>query len=423
MDGCNSYRQFSRRELMKVSTFSLATLLGLRVRDLVAFAGTDKPQKAKSVILLWMSGGMSHIDTLDPKPGTDVQGDFNPINTSVDGIQIGEVLPLTAKQMQHAAIIRSLTNREGEHGRATYQLLTSYEPTQQLVHPSIGAVAAHELEAGGDMPAFVAVGGLGNALSAGYLGQNCEAYYVGKPGAPDPFLKLPEGITNMRAKRRLEYLKNLNGPKRKTNPDDRLHAIDTSYIAAERFLESDALKAFDVDKEKLEVRERYGDNDFGRGCLLARRLVENGVRFVQVNLGGFDTHNNNFPRMRQLGSVIDAGMASLIEDLANTKQLDDTMVVLLSEFGRTPRINRNAGRDHHPGVFSCLMAGGGIKAGQVIGESDKEARLPKNDPVQVPDIHATICTALGINPDKKVDTPLDRPMKLVDEGEPIEGLI
>lgn len=414
--GCPGYR-LSRRAFVGAAA---GTFLGMNVRQLVARAGEDRKATAEHVILFWNGGGCSHIDTFDPKPGRDVQGDFEPIKTSVAGIQISEIFPQLAKQMKHVALVRSIAGQNGDHGRATYQLQTSYAQSANLQHPGIGSVVVSEKKALGDLPAYVTVGGL--APKAGYLGQTCEAYFVGRPGEKDPYLAFPEGITNERGNKRLDILKKMNDKQATTLPGEEVVGAQTALTDAVKLMRSPALEAFEVRKEKPEVLERYGDTEFGRGALLARRLVEKGVRFVQVNRGGFDVHANAFPAMRDHGEVMDPALAALIEDLAQSGLLKKTMIVMLSEFGRTPKINMTVGRDHHPGVFSCLFAGGGVKGGQVIGSSDEDAMQPKDRPVKVSHLHASICHALGIDPDKEVMTPLQRPMKLVDKGKPVDEL-
>ncbi|MFL2869358.1 MAG: DUF1501 domain-containing protein [Pirellulaceae bacterium] len=407
----------TRRAMMGASG---ATVLGLSVKDLIAYAGSSHAPTAEHVILFWNGGGMSHVDTWDPKPGRPVQGDLEPINTTVPGIQISEIFPQVAQQMEHAALIRSIAGTQGDHGRATYNVQTSYLPGPNLRHPGFGSVVAHELDQKGDLPTYVSISG--QAPRAGYLGQKCEAYYVSAPGDRDPYLAFPESIAEVRGNRRLEVLEKYNKKFASKNDDPRLAATQTSIDDAVRLMRSPALEAFELQKVPSETLERYGDTAFGRGALLARRLVENGVRFVQVNRGGFDTHSNNFPAMQAHGDVMDPALASLIQDLKDRGMLDKTLIMMVSEFGRTPRINDNAGRDHWAAVFSCFMAGGGIKGGQVIGSSDEDAMRPQDRPVEVADLHATLCHALGINHEKEVMTPLQRPMKLVDSGTPVMEL-
>ena len=408
--GCIDY-QMTRRRMLGISS---ATLLGMPIAQMLARAGETKKAKCEHVILFWNGGGMSHIDTWDPKPGRPVAGEFNPINTSADGIQISSIFPTVAKQMHHAALIRSIAGTNGAHGRASYQLQTSYNQSGNLVHPGIGSIVVHEKERMGDLPSFVTISG--NARRAGYLGQRCEAYYVGRPGEKDPYLAFPTGINNVRGNKRLDILKQINLRKQAKLNTKELKAVDTATREAVNLMRSPALKSFELEKENPKTLARYGDTDFGRGALLARKLVETGVRFVQINRGGFDTHNNNFPAMENHGLTMDPALASLIEDLAAIGKLESTMVIMLSEFGRTPRINNNAGRDHHARCFSCFMAGGGIKGGQVIGKSDEDAMMPAERPVNPHDLHASICHAMGIDHNKEVETPLGRPMRLISEG-------
>jgi hypothetical protein len=382
--------------------------------QMMARAGETKTATAEHVILFWNGGGMSHIDTWDPKPGRPVAGEFDPIDTSADGIQISSIFPTVAKQMKHAALIRSIAGTNGAHGRASYQLQTSYNQSANLIHPGIGSIVVHEKEKIGDLPDFITISG--NARRAGYLGQRCEAYYVGRPGAKDPYLAFPAGITQVRGNKRLDILTKMNLRNTRQLDPTQIKSVDTATREAVNLMRSPALKSFELDKEDPKTLARYGDTDFGRGALLAKRLVETGVRFVQVNRGGFDTHNNNFPAMQAHGDVMDPALGSLIEDLAASGKLEKTMVIMLSEFGRTPRINNNAGRDHHASCFSCFMAGGGIKGGQVIGKSDEDAMQPADHPVNPNDLHATVCHALGIDHTKEVETPLGRPMRLVSEG-------
>ena len=410
MNGCLDY-QMTRRRMLGLSS---ATMLGMPIAQMLARAGETQKAKAEHVILFWCGGGMSHIDTWDPKPGRPVAGEFSPINTSADGVQISSIFPQLAKQMHHAALIRSIAGTNGAHGRASYQLQTSYNQSASLIHPGIGSIVAHEKDRLGDLPSFITISG--NARRAGYLGQRCEAYFVGRPGEKDPYLAFPAGITQLRGNKRLDILARMNLRNARGLDADKAKAVDTATREAVNLMRSPALKAFELKGENPKTVARYGDTPFGRGALLARRLVETGVRFVQVNRGGFDTHNNNFPAMQNHGDVMDPALASLISDLAASGKLAKTLVLVLSEFGRTPRINTNAGRDHHARCFSCFIAGGGIKGGQVIGKSDEDAMLPAERPVNPHDLHASLCHALGIDAAKEVKTPLGRPMRLINEG-------
>lgn len=416
--GCFDY-QVTRRRMLQATG---ASILGMPVAKLLAASGqAEAAAKAEHVILFWNGGGMSHVDTWDPKPGRPVQGEFSAIDTSADGIQISSIFPNLAKQMHHCSLIRSIAGTNGAHGRATYELQTSYNMDPSLIHPGLGSIVVHEKNRMGDLPSFITING--QAAKSGYFGQSCAAYFIGEPGEKDPYLSFPTGITNARGNKRLDLLAKMNARATKKSGVVDFKATDTAIKEAVSLMKSPALKVFDLDKEKPDTLARYGDSDFGRGALLARKLVETGVRFVQVNRGGFDTHSNNFPAMENHALEMDPALASLVEDLAATGKLESTLVLVLSEFGRTPRINSNAGRDHHARCFSCLVAGGGVKGGQVIGASDKDAMEPADRPVKPSDIHATVCHALGIDHEKEVYTPQDRPMVLVREGaEPVHEL-
>jgi ribosomal protein L18 len=416
---CNNY-QFTRRHMLK--TFS-ASILGMPISQLLGNTVADATGKAKAehVILFWNSGGMSHLDTWDPKPGRKVQGEFNPIKTSVEGMEISEIFPQLAKQMHHGALIRSIAGTNGDHGRAQYELQTGFNQSPNIMHPGLGSLVVHEREPLGDLPALVSISG--QAARAGYLGQQCEAYFVGRPGQKDPYLAFPEGISHARGMQRLQILEKMNARTSKEKGAQELKASQTALKNAVNLMESPALKAFDLQDENAKTVEKYGNTEFGRGALLARRLVEKGVRFVQVNRGGFDNHGNIFEAMRNHGAAMDPAIASLISDLKANGMLSKTLVVVLSEFGRTPRINDGGGRDHWARCFSCMMAGGGIKGGSIIGASDEDGMAPVERPVKVSDLHATLCHALGINPSKEVYTPQGRPMRLVrKEATPISEL-
>ncbi len=414
---CNEFLHSSRRRFLATSG---AALLGMPIRHLLA-AADNGANTAEHVILFWNSGGMSHIDTWDPKPGRPTQGEFSPIRTSASGVEISEIFPKVAKQMHRAALIRSIAGTNGDHGRATYELQTSYGQSPNLVHPGIGSVVAGERDALGELPAYISIGGM--APKAGYLGQSCEAYYIGQPGERDPYLAFPESIGELRGNKRLDILAKMNARTAAQIGGAQIRAEQKALEDAVALIKSPALKAFDLDKESAGTLARYGETEFGRGALLARRLVESGVRFVQVNRGGFDNHSNIFASMRGHAAVMDPALASLIDDLAASGMLSKTLVVVLSEFGRTPRVNDDGGRDHHARCFSALMAGGGVNGGTVIGASDEDGVLPAERPVAVSDLHATICQALGIDFRREVTTPLGRPMTLVKkEAQPVAEL-
>ena len=274
-------------------------------------------------------------------------------------------------------------------------------------------MAAHERHQLGALPAFVSING--NAQKAGYLGQKCEAYYIGRPGEKDPYLSFPAGISKIRGNKRIEILERMNTRKSNYFGAPEMKNVESSIDDAVALMQSPALKSMEIDNDNPDL-QRYGDTDFGRASLLARNLVESGVRFVQVNRGGFDNHGGIEDAMINHGEIMDPALASLIEDLNVRGMLDRTMVVMVSEFGRTPRVNTNAGRDHWSRVFSVFFAGGGVKPGTVVGASDIDGMYPDSRPVKPQDIPATICHALGADWTKTVITPQERPFKLTQEG-------
>ena len=413
---CQDYAR-TRRTMLKM--FS-ASILGMPISNLLA-ATPRKGGTAEHVILFWNSGGMSHLDTWDPKPGRPVQGEFNPIKTSVPGMEISEIFPELAKQMHNAALIRSIRGTNGDHGRAQYELQTGFNQAPNVMHPGLGSIVVHERDPLGDLPAYISISG--NPARAGYLGQQCEAYYVGRPGEKDPYLAFPEGIHHARGKKRLEILARMNARTSDQLDARKLKASETALKDAIALMESPALKAFELNEENPATVERYGNTEFGRGALLARRLVEKGVRFVQVNRGGFDNHGTIFEAMRNHGATMDPALASLLSDLKANGLLSKTLVLVLSEFGRTPRINDGGGRDHWARVFSAFMAGGGIKGGTIIGASDEDGMDPAERPVKPFDLHATVCHALGIDHNREIITQQGRPMRLLrKDGQPLQEL-
>lgn len=412
MSACRDY-YMTRRRMLAGATGTTAAMLGMPIQNLFAEIGKKHAPKADHVILFWLGGGMSHIDSWDPKPGRPTAGEFRPIKTSASGVEISEIFPQVGEQMHNCALVRSIAGTNGDHGRATYELQTSYNQNPNIVHPGMGSMIAHECDPLGDLPSYISIGG--RAPRAGYLGQKCEAYYVGQPGERDPYLAFPEGISQVQGNRRLEILAKMNGKISKDMSAKAVKATETALEDAVSLMRSPALKAFDLEGEDKALA-RYGETEFGRAALLANKLTKTGVRFVQVNRGGFDNHSNIFQAMQGHGAVMDPAIGSLLGDLAADGRLDRTLVMVLSEFGRTPRINGGGGRDHHARCFSALMAGGGIKGGTVVGASDEDGVSPAERPVKPYDLHASVCHALGVDHTKGMTTPLGRPMNLVKEG-------
>jgi hypothetical protein len=407
-----SRRDFLRLSAAGVSGVSLSGWLNV-LAGRAAAAGT----RHKACILLWMDGGPSHKDTFDLKPGTANAGEFKPIPTSVPGIQISEHFPKVAQVMDHAALVRSMTTSEGAHGRARYYMHTGYKEGQGgLVFPSLGSIVSAELGSPDfPLPSFVAVNG--RSYGAGFLGAKHQPLIVNDPA---------RGVENLKPLADARHFEGrlglLEEMEQAFNRDYKAGVgtdHQTTYRRAVTLMQSKEARAFDLSAEPASAKEAYGSSRFGNGCLLARRLVEAGVKFVEVNLGGWDTHQDNFDRVKRLSQQADPAMAALVSDLKERGLLDSTLIVWMGEFGRTPKINTRGtkpGRDHYPRAWSLVMAGGGIKGGQVVGATDKEGAGVADRPVTALDFLATVCAVLGIDPDKQNQTPIGRPIRIVDKG-------
>ncbi|WP_250846995.1 DUF1501 domain-containing protein [Aquisphaera insulae] len=390
-------------------------------------AGAETARRnQRSCIVLWMSGGPSHLDIWDLKPDSEKNGGpFRPIDTSASGVKITEHLPKVAKQMHHLNVIRSLDSKEGNHERGNYLMHTGYVPNPTVVHPGWGSICAFELGEqlrNFDLPHCVAINEPGQG--AGFLGMSYSPFMIQNPNAPIANLRPPADVDGDRMARRLDMLAALENDfvgQRKSQMASDHKAV---YGKTIRMMNSKLKNTFDLSTEPAPIREAYGKGSFGSGCLLARRLVEQGVTYVEVALGGWDTHTNNFDTLSQrLLPELDQGMGTLVADLASRGLLDSTLVVWMGEFGRTPRINQNAGRDHWPKSWSVVMGGGGLKGGHVIGATDKDGVEVVDRPVGVMDLVATMTKSMNINVETQYTTPRGRPMKVVDGGQPIKELI
>ncbi len=390
----------------------------LSFRDLMSVRAEELRRQGRAMILLWMAGGPSQFETFDPKPGTTNGGPTEAIETAVPGIRIAKGWEQTARVMKDVALVRSLTNREGNHQRATYQLHTGYVPSGSVKHPSLGCAIAKQIaDPDLSIPSVVSVG---PTIGAGFLGVDYEPFVVTNAG------QLPQNVAttvpSTRFERRLGLLDRLENDFAERGGRIVVDNHRRIYGKTSRMVLSEAVSAFEISDEPAALRARYGENNFGRGCLLARRLVEAGVTFVEVRSGGWDTHQDNFERTSTLAGQVDPAMATLISDLRDRGLLDRTLVVWMGEFGRTPRINPRTGRDHYPRVFSAALAGAGIRGGQVVGASTKDGTAIADRPVTVPDLFCTVCRALGVDPRIENLSPLGRPMKIVDGGEVVEEL-
>jgi hypothetical protein len=390
----------------------------------------------KSLIVLWMSGGPTQFETWSPLEGRDNGGPTKALTTSVKDIQYADNMKVCATQAEHIAVVRSMSSREGSHERGRYLLHTGYVPTGTVMHPSMGAIAAMEIGRKElDLPNFISVGG--TTEGAGFLSPEYNPFSVstgggrggGGGGRRDaggngiPNIAYGSGVDKARFRERMKLLQEQEGDFEKEHASDEVTRHKTAYAKADKLMHTPLLEAFDLSKEKPELAAAYGDNAFGKGCLLARRLVERGVSCVEVNLGGWDTHQDNFTRVAQNCKQLDPGMGTLIKDLNDKGLLKNTLVVWMGEFGRTPKINGNTGRDHYPRAWSVALAGGGIQGGRVVGATDRDGVEVKERPVTVPDLFATIYAAMGVDFKKKNVSPLGRPIALSDNGVPVKELL
>jgi hypothetical protein len=416
-DGVLSRRTFLR----SISAGTALSTLGWK--DALTLQAQQLQQRGLACILLFMRGGPSQFETFDPKPGHTNGGPTQSIQTAVNSVRIAEGWTNVAREMNRLAIIRSMNNREGEHQRAVYQMHTGYVPLAALRYPSIGSIVAREIApADFDLPAFVSIGNRLGTIGSGFLGMAHAPFVVGDPNRLPTNVERPAFVSQNRFDRRLDLLHDLENEFAESGGRARVQDHRAVYDGASRLVRSPRLQAFDLAQETNATRDRYGRTAFGQGCLLARRLVETGVTFVEVDLPGWDTHQNNFDTTRRLSEQADAGFAALLHDLADRGRLGRTLVIWMGEFGRTPRINPNNGRDHFPRAFSVALAGGGIRGGQVIGATSDGGNDVTERPVGVADLFCTFCRALGIDPRKENVTPIGRPIRLVDGGEAVREL-
>ena len=386
-------------------------------------AGAATPKRPRSCILLYMEGGPSQIDTWDPKPGRPTGGEFKAIGTKVAGLQVSEHLPLLAARAHALAVVRSVTSKEGNHQRARHLMHTGYPPQGGVQHPALGAIVGEIRGAGGkELPAYVSVAGPGE--DAGFLSPALSPFIVQKPAQGVKFLAHAGGIDDARFAERLGLWRGLEDGFAAAHPDAALvsgqRALGEQAVA---MMGAHATAAFKIEEEPQGLRDAYGDSDIGAGCLMARRLVEAGVPFVEVTQKGWDTHKDNFTTVKQLSTHLDQAMSSLLDDLARRGLLESTLVLWMGYFGRTPRINANAGRDHFPQASSVVFAGGGVRGGQVLGATDADGIEIRDRPVTVPDLFRTIAKLLGVDPDVVRVAPSGRPIKTVDGGQLVNELL
>lgn len=420
----------SRREWLSAAGVLGASLSGWL--PLLAQQGAAQGGKHKSCILLWMDGGPSHIDTFDPKPDAveRIRGELKPIATSIAGIQVSERFPKLAALMQHAAILRGMSTEEADHGRARIYMHTGYKPEAAGVsYPSLGAIVSAEIgDPDAPLPNYVVTGLPGlkqtslatSVVGSGYLGPRHQ-----------PLVPSAAGLENLQPlasdfDERVAVLEQLEQGFARTTRSSAANAHQTILARTVQLIRSGKGKtAFDLSQEPAEARAAYGETGLGRSCLLARRLVEAGVAFVEISVPGWDTHDERTAETAKgLMTQVDAGMATLVSDLKSRGLLDSTLIIWMGEFGRTPQTNGKGGRDHYARAWSTVLAGGGIQGGQAIGKTDRDGAAVTERPISVVDFMATVCQILGIDYTKKREMPNGRPIRLVDKGaKPIKELL
>lgn len=438
----------SRRRLLQMAGAGLCGYTASGWLPALADEIAPNPNRKRHCILLWMSGGPSQMDTFDMKPGHANGGEFKEIATKVPGLRISEHLPRLAEQADKLAIVRGLSTKEGDHGRGTYLMRTGHQPRGPVRFPAIGASLSKELSDSSELALnFVSVSPYRAfnqaAYGPGFLGPKYAPLTVGAtdnlpttPGDMPQYADLrvddltrPANVSEPQFEKRIAMWRKLQDGFLATHRSASPIAHDTVYRRALKLMDSNLSQAFDLEEESATVRDAYGRGRFGQGCLMARRLIERGVAFVEVSLGafdggnvGWDTHQNNFPAVRQLSNDLDAGWATLMKELDERGLLESTTILWMGEFGRTPAINDNAGRDHFPGAWTCVFGGGGIKGGLTYGQTSDDGTEVVEGKANEADVLATLCESLGVKPNKENISEQGRPIKIA-EGTAIKDIL
>jgi hypothetical protein len=379
---------------------------------------------AKNIIYLFFSGGMSQIDTLDPKPGRTEMGSTKAISSKLDGCQVGSHFSRVAQTLDRWTLVRSMTTKQGDHAAAINVTRTCYPLTSTIRHPVLGAwMSLFHGKGNENLPALAYIGGESSYTGGGFLASPHQPIVIGDPTSGLRNSQFGPKTTIERFEQRRGLARVMDARFETAHTEAPARSYNEVYDQAIRLMRSKDLAAFDITKEDPKTRERYGDNAFGQGCLLARRLVQHGVRFVEVTQGGYDTHNGHFLKTPSLYEAADRAASALLEDVIASGMLKDTIIVWSTEFGRTPVLNANQSRDHNVTAYSCMACGGGFKAGHLHGSSDESATHATEDPVKVEDFHATLAYALGLPLGQIIYSPTSRPFTVSNKGKPVLGLL
>lgn len=430
MRGVPAMPSTSRRQFLQHGVVAGVGLGFARPAEQLAAVARRFAPKAEAVIHVHLEGGLSHLDTFDPKPDAplEIRGPFGSVKSKLAGEPFGELVPKLAAVGDRLTVVRSFTHTEADHDRGQHSVLTGYAPSPAIEYPSLGAVVAHELGGRNQLPAYVCVPSVGRFFGTGYLSSAFAPFAVGGNPVARDFavrdLALPKDVDAARMGRRRALQQRLDAHFEALGDADAVRAIESYYQQAYALIDSPTARAaFDLAAEPEAMKDRYGRRPLGMGCLLARRLVAAGVRYVAVPRGGFDHHSQLVNTLPTAMADVDQALAALVEDLAASGLLATTAVLLTTEFGRTPRLNADAGRDHWCKVFSVVIAGGGFRAGTVVGASNAAGAEPAVDPVRPADLAASLFTLLGIDPQKRLLAPGDRPIDLVRDGRVLPSLL
>jgi hypothetical protein len=436
-----NHEGLSRRAWLRTVGMGLAGACASPWFRNLSLAAEVAADRKRSLIVLWLNGGPSTIDLFDLKPEHANGGPFKPAQTKVPGLLLSEHLPRMAERSEHLALVRSMSTKEGDHGRASFVARTGVAPQGAIRFPAFGAAVGKELaNEAAELPSAVCIAPRRNpdldGHTAGFLGSRFAPLLIGEnstynSSAADPGrvlhvanLQRPTGVASATQQARLSLLQQADGRFAGRHRGAATSSHQASVDRAVRLMQDHAARTFDLDDEPAKTREAYGKSLFGQGCLLARRLVERDVPFVEVTLDGWDTHQNNFDRVAELSRTLDQGWGALVDDLKDRGMLDSTLVVCLGEFGRTPKINGNAGRDHYPAAWSVALAGGGIRGGALVGRTSEDGMAVADRPTSIPDLLATVCQAMGVDPLKQNISNVSRPIRIVDKSaRPLEELL
>lgn len=387
-------------------------------------AERERPSRVHRIIVIFAEGGMSHLDSFDPKEDGAYQGPVAPIATATPGVRFGGTFSRLAARSERLAVVRSMTTETADHAQGRYLMRTSYKQIASIRHPSLGSTVLDTIgPSGGSLPGYIIVGGSVDHPGRGFLGTNLAPMPVPDPEFGPRNMKLLSNVTPQDFNLRLRLADRFDRAFKKRYDDRQIDTYDAFYREAVRLMGSEDIKAFDLQNESRETRESYGMTREGQGCLLARRLCESGVPFVEVESLDWDGHSEWFRELPKKAGSLDMAIAALLDDLESRGLLDSTLVAVMTEFGRSPKINSTGGRDHHPGAFSCLLAGAGIKPGVVHGATDETGLSVESDPVSVADLHTTIVAAAGLPYGREYHAPNGRPFKLGGDGSPIAGVL